>query len=276
MQITIIAPENSMYFEGLLGKYWKEKEANDMCIGLIDDKGKAVCGAAFRVTMQQAQLLFIATDKAYRNRGYASMLLTKMKDHFQKKGLKQIRAMIMQEKDSIEEGHLLQKLGYVMRETDTRRLCYRLGDFQSKVKQMPGDEYQMKKVSELTTGEIASFQELVEKQEGKRVYLETSLFLKQKDNYSLFLVRKEEIITVLHAAGFADGVLIDSVYMAEDKIWIAGALAGELKSLLDTNFTEDTNIYFDLYGERLEQFVRHLWKKEPKQMWTAQMAVLGL
>ena len=287
MKITQINDQNLIYFEGLIGDLWDNRNQESLFVGLIDDENTAVSAAVFSFMGQNVSLNFIATDKRQRRKGYAAYLLKASMELMKTSMVYSLSAVIyvpgefeisgdVLETDRPQiEGQeaiwgLLDKVGMKFYLTGMNRSVYRLGDIgiESAAEKPRG----IKSGEELGEEELKCIREAELRTADQSGYLMMRDYVSPANKYGRYYFEDNELKAMVACSVFEDGVMLNSIYAAEGGMIYMDELYRAVTDAVRADFDDDAKVYIDAYGDRLKAYMTERIQARPLEVYTAYAA----
>lgn len=258
MKLTKIDEKNIYYFLGLIEKQWMGKNNNQLFVGGIDDKDKAVCAACFEVSDLNATLLYIATEPENQRKGYARELLSGFNTLIENTLVKCVSAFIYENEEEAGDlsavNNLLLSCGFEEEKTNVTRLEYKLLDFEKTVFNHTKVEGEIKKCYQLTLEEEKELLDIYEDYE---------------DKFSVYLTKNNDIKAFIHITDIEGAVVVDAVYSSDNNLASLEALYEVAYKNVCEVYKNDISVYIDVMEERLKAYAVKIIGKEPKETYEA-------
>lgn len=268
-KITRINDDNFLFFDGLLGNRYLDRNRDEMFVGLIDDDESAVSAAVFSVFEDGFTLRFIATDPDQTNKGYATELIEKTIESMTDSTFTFCQVAIYGELTGTElvVRRILEKNGFVEEELAVNRSVYRLIDLDGiKAKSLEKGVI-IKSAQELGATEYLSLLELEKKYRGTAVYLDANAFL--QDKYCICAVKDGKIEALAHGQMLTEEFLVDTVVGEGANLMYLPNLFKTMYDMAIQEYPEDTPVLIDSAGDKLYEYQVKLAGKEPEEKMTA-------
>ena len=283
MRITIINEDNMYYFYDLVINEWIKKGKNDVFVGLINDDNKAVAALCAEIEDQYATIKYIASSADELRKGYGKCLLTMFKELLKDTPVYYMRTYLyaadaevkdelpehLQEVDNAEiADSFFTACGFEREALDVVRCKYLLEDFAgSGIDKEQMRQVEVKAIAELDAREKAVLIGNPEFSDLYKSVIENAA--NQEDMYSCVAYKEDELLAYVRVSICADGFLIYSVSAPNGNLSLLSDIYSYLYQLVRKKYKDSTNIYIDVFGEKLMTYMRKMIGKAPGQQMRA-------